>query len=94
MRQAGPNGCAYVNEVSGGDLHWFSLQRALHLLDFMLQDDPYQENWQDHFWGTQYPTLRETRRAWDPNGVFYSVSTPGTEDWEVIDYGTKLRKKL
>ncbi|KAH8664719.1 hypothetical protein BX600DRAFT_381863 [Xylariales sp. PMI_506] len=70
MREAGPNGCGYVNE-----------------------GDPYQPDWQDAFWGTIYPDLYSLRNKWDPNGVFYSVSTPGTEDWDVIDYGTKLCKR-
>ncbi|KAK4167477.1 6-hydroxy-D-nicotine oxidase [Cladorrhinum sp. PSN259] len=46
--------------------------------------DPYQPNWQSHFWGANYPTLKNTRAKWDPKGIFYAIATPGTEDWEVI----------
>ncbi|KAK3990423.1 6-hydroxy-D-nicotine oxidase [Cladorrhinum sp. PSN332] len=46
--------------------------------------DPYQPNWQSHFWGTHYPTLKTTRNKWDPRGIFYAIATPGTENWEVI----------
>ncbi len=60
----------------------------------MLQADPYQDNWQGHFWGSEYPRLKKARSIWDPKGVFYAVSTPGTEDWEVIEDGTRLCKKL
>lgn len=59
-----------------------------------LQADPFQPNWQSHFWGSQYPTLQTARSKWDPKGIFYAVSTPGTEAWEVIQDGTKLCKKL
>ncbi|KAK1752608.1 6-hydroxy-D-nicotine oxidase [Echria macrotheca] len=62
---------------------------------YINEADPLQENWQDHFWGPDvYPKLLETRKKWDPHGVFYAISTPGTEDWEVIEYGTRLCKKL
>ncbi|KAK4201358.1 6-hydroxy-D-nicotine oxidase [Triangularia verruculosa] len=62
---------------------------------YVNEADPFQENWQDHFWGPSvYPTLKQTKKAWDPEGVFYAISTPGTEQWEVIEYGTRLCKKL
>lgn len=41
-----------------------------------------------------YPKLLKTKKDWDPNNVFYAVSTPGTEGWEEIEYGTRLCKKL
>jgi hypothetical protein len=56
------------------------------------QADPYQPNWGDRFWGSEYPGLQTARAKWDPKGVFYAVATPGTEDWEVIDFGTRLCK--
>jgi FAD/FMN-containing dehydrogenase len=71
MRDAAPNGCAYVNEA-----------------------DPFQDDWQDHFWGPSvYPRLRRLKKTWDPDGVFYTISTPGTEQWDVIEYGTRLCKR-
>ncbi|KAI1391724.1 FAD-binding domain-containing protein [Hypoxylon trugodes] len=60
---------------------------------YVSENDPYQSNWQVHFWGEEYPKLIEIRKKWDPSGVFYAVSTPGTEDWEVIEYGTRLCRK-
>ncbi|KAK4222438.1 6-hydroxy-D-nicotine oxidase [Podospora fimiseda] len=72
MRDAAPNGLAYINEA-----------------------DPFQDNWQDHFWGpTVYPKLRQIKKTWDPEGVFYAISMPGTEEWEVIEHGTRLCKKF
>ncbi|KAI0835251.1 FAD-binding domain-containing protein [Hypoxylon sp. FL0890] len=61
---------------------------------YVNEGDPYQPDWQDHFWGPEYPKLLEIRKNWDPHGVFYAISTPGTEDWEVIEYGTRLCRKL
>ncbi|KAI5809130.1 FAD binding domain-containing protein [Peziza echinospora] len=54
-------------------------------------DEP---NWQEAYWGSNYPRLLELRKKWDGEGVFYAKTTPGTEDWEVIENGTKLCKKV
>ncbi|KAK3685229.1 hypothetical protein B0T22DRAFT_213381 [Podospora appendiculata] len=61
---------------------------------YVNEADPFQPNWQTAFWGTNYPALLRLRKRWDPTGVFYAVSTPGTEDWEQIEWGTRLCKKL
>ncbi|RYP62196.1 hypothetical protein DL771_009828 [Monosporascus sp. 5C6A] len=61
---------------------------------YVNEGDPFQPDWQDHFWGSEYPELLRTKKKWDPEGVFYTVSTPGTEDWEVIEYGTRLCRKV
>ncbi|KAL2168717.1 hypothetical protein VTG60DRAFT_6888 [Thermothelomyces hinnuleus] len=71
LREASPNGCAYINEA-----------------------DPYEPNWQQAFWGDNYPRLLEIRKKYDPDGVFYAISTPGTENWEQIETGTRLCRKL
>lgn len=61
---------------------------------YINEADPLQDNWQSHFWGSNYPRLLTARNKWDPKGIFYAVSTPGTEAWEVKEYGTRLCKKL
>ena len=77
-----------------------TLDKAMHAAGpngaaYINEADPYQANWQNNFWGqTVYQRLLQTRKAWDPKGVFYAISTPGTEQWEVIEYGTRLCKKL
>ncbi|KAI1340746.1 hypothetical protein F5Y15DRAFT_422618 [Xylariaceae sp. FL0016] len=60
---------------------------------YINEGNPYQENWQEHFWGPEYPKLLDIRKKWDPNGVFYAVATPGTDEWEVIEYGTRLCRR-
>jgi hypothetical protein len=45
--------------------------------------DVQEPNWQESFWGSNYPRLREIKNDWDPLGVFWAPSTVGSEDWEV-----------
>ena len=59
-----------------------------------LQGDLEEPDWQDAYWGSNYPRLYELKGIWDPSGVFYARLTPGTEDWEVIDDGTRLCQRL
>lgn len=61
---------------------------------YVNEADPYQSDWQSHFWGAEYPKLKALRWKWDPLGVFYAISTPGTEGWEVIEDGTRLCRRL
>lgn len=58
-----------------------------------LQNDPFQPNWQQHFWDENYPRLASIKKKYDPEGVFYAVSTPGTEDWVQIESDTRLCKR-
>ena len=59
-----------------------------------LQGDLEEPDWRDAYWGSNYPRLYELKKIWDPTGVFYARLTPGTEDWEVIDDGTRLCQGL
>ena len=60
---------------------------------YVNEGDLYEPNWQEAYWGSNYARLLKVRSVWDPNGVFYTPTSPGTEKWEVIDYNTKLCKK-
>lgn len=42
-------------------------------------------NWQQSFYGTQYPRLLSLKKKWDPKGVFYGTTAVGSEEWEVRD---------
>jgi len=88
FREAGPHGGAYTNEVRR------SGHSDISVVLRKFQGDLEEPNWQEAFWGSNYPRLYKIKQTWDPKGVLYSRTTPGTEDWEVIDDGTKLCKKL
>lgn len=68
-------------------------QAAPNGLAYVNENYAFMKNWQDAFWGPIYPTLAATKKKWDPNGVFFSWSTPGSEDWTVVDYLNRLCKK-
>lgn len=61
---------------------------------YVNEGDLYEPNWQEAYWGSNYQRLLEIRQEYDPEGVFYTQTTPGTERWEVVEYGTKLCKRM
>ncbi|PPR01896.1 hypothetical protein CVT24_001243, partial [Panaeolus cyanescens] len=61
---------------------------------YVNEGDLEEPNWQHAYWGSNYPRLYQLKQVWDPNGVFYARTTPGTEDWEIIDDGTRLCRRV
>ncbi|EJD43860.1 FAD binding domain-containing protein [Auricularia subglabra TFB-10046 SS5] len=79
-----------VTNVVGGALR----RAAPHGGAYVNEGDLEEPNWQYEYWGSHYPRLLELKKLWDPTGLFYARTTPGTEDWEVIETGTKLCRKV
>ena len=48
-------------------------------------------HWQDAFYGSNYPKLRQIKDKWDPDSVFYAYTAVGSEDWE-LDVDGRLCK--
>ncbi|KAE9567964.1 hypothetical protein CGMCC3_g15906 [Colletotrichum fructicola] len=44
-----------------------------------------ESDWQESFYGGNYPRLSQIKRKWDPNDVFYAVTAVGSERWIVLD---------
>jgi FAD/FMN-containing dehydrogenase len=42
-------------------------------------------DWQQAFWGSNYPRLLSIKNKWDPTGLFYSHHGVGSEQWYVKD---------
>lgn len=53
---------------------------------------PFEKNWQETFWGSNYARLLRIKRAFDPTDVFWCSPCVGNERWEVRQNG-KLCKK-
>ncbi|KAK3937721.1 FAD-binding, type 2 [Diplogelasinospora grovesii] len=52
---------------------------------YVNEGDVNEPNWQDAFWGSNYPALYKIKTKYDPNGVFWAQSTPGSERWTLKD---------
>ena len=50
---------------------------------YMNEGDPGEPNWQQAFYGSNYPKLRRIKEKRDPWGVFWAQTTVGSEGWEV-----------
>jgi FAD/FMN-containing dehydrogenase len=48
---------------------------------YVSENDYFQANWQRAFWGTNYPKLLETKRRYDPDGLFFVHHVVGSEEW-------------
>jgi len=54
---------------------------------YMNEADVAEPNWQQSFFGSNYPRLLEIKRRWDPSGLFWAPSTVGSEAWAVRTAG-------
>jgi FAD/FMN-containing dehydrogenase len=50
---------------------------------YINEADPAEPNWQQSFFGDNYARLLDIKRARDPWGVFWALTTVGSEGWEV-----------
>ncbi|KAF2084760.1 FAD/FMN-containing isoamyl alcohol oxidase MreA [Saccharata proteae CBS 121410] len=50
-----------------------------------------QPDWQRVFYGGNYARLREAKRLYDPNDVFYATTAVGADEWEVEGDGRLCR---
>ncbi|KAK3356456.1 FAD binding domain-containing protein [Lasiosphaeria hispida] len=49
------------------------------------EGDINEPNWQDAFWGPVYPKVLKIKKRYDPNDVFWSKSSTGSEGWALQD---------
>ena len=50
---------------------------------YMSESDFFERNWQAAFWGADYARLREVKRIYDPDGLFFVHHGVGSEEWSV-----------
>ena len=48
---------------------------------YVWETDYFEPNWQDSFWGDNYPRLRAIKQKYDPDGLFFLHHGVGSEDW-------------
>lgn len=50
---------------------------------YLNEADINQPNWQQVFYGDNYPRLLSIKRKYDPESIFWGPTTVGSEGWEV-----------
>jgi FAD/FMN-containing dehydrogenase len=48
---------------------------------YVSESDYFQRNWQQAFWGANYPRLAAVKRSYDPDGLFFVHHGVGSEAW-------------
>jgi FAD/FMN-containing dehydrogenase len=48
---------------------------------YLSESDFFEHNWQAAFWGANYARLREVKRTYDPDGLFFVHHGVGSEEW-------------
>jgi hypothetical protein len=51
---------------------------------YMNEADPMEEEWEWRFYGPEMRRLAGIKRIWDPWGVFWAPTTPGSCEWRVV----------
>jgi FAD/FMN-containing dehydrogenase len=48
---------------------------------YVSESDYFQRNWEQAFWGANYPRLAAVKRSYDPDGLFFVHHGVGSEAW-------------
>lgn len=48
---------------------------------YLSESDFFEANWQNSFWGANYPRLLRVKKKYDPDGLFFVRHGVGSEDW-------------
>ncbi|KIY43455.1 FAD-binding domain-containing protein [Fistulina hepatica ATCC 64428] len=54
---------------------------------YLAEADPDERDWQQSFYGSNYPGLYAVKQSRDPCGLFYAPTAVGSEDWQVQSFG-------
>lgn len=54
---------------------------------YLNEADFNQPNWQDVFYGTNYPKLVAIKKKYDPDGIFWGPTAVGSEVWAAATDG-------
>lgn len=61
---------------------------------YMNEADFRQKDWKHAFFGPNYPALLKIKQKWDPDNLFYSLKTVGSDVWKVDQNGRMCKQDL
>jgi FAD/FMN-containing dehydrogenase len=84
-----PGVAGHEPDVAAARKHAEAIARAMSKLreltpnhgSYVLEANFFEPNWQDAFWGANYPKLRAVKDKYDPAGLFFVHHGVGSEDW-------------
>ncbi len=53
---------------------------------YVSESDYFLEEWQEAFWGSNYPRLLQVKRTYDPDGLFVVHHGVGSEEWDAAGF--------
>jgi FAD/FMN-containing dehydrogenase len=56
---------------------------------YVSESNYFEKEWQQSYWGSNYPRLAEIKRKYDPDGLFFVHNGVGSEQWSADGF-TKL----
>ncbi len=48
---------------------------------YVSESNYFEKEWQQSYWGSNYPRLAEIKRKYDPDGLFFVHNGVGSEQW-------------
>lgn len=76
----------------------FAIDQAMNALRSVIPDagsyvsesNFFEKNWQQSFWGRNYPRLLAVKQKYDPEGLFFVHHGVGTEEWSADGFTRKM----
>ena len=56
---------------------------------YLSETDYFEPDWQAAFWGEHYPRLKQIKRRYDPDGLFFVHHSVGCEGWSEDGFSRK-----
>jgi FAD/FMN-containing dehydrogenase len=56
---------------------------------YVSESNYFNPTWQDAFWGSNYPRLREVKAKYDPDGLFFVHHGVGSEEWSADGFARR-----
>jgi FAD/FMN-containing dehydrogenase len=92
MPGVGPDLTAARNQAQAIDRAMAELRKAApNAGSYVAESNFLEADWQQSFWGSNYPRLRAVKDAYDPAGLFFVHHGVGSEDWSADGFARLAR---